>query len=96
MYGLGKSFKEKGFCKMCGKKTQNGAVFCSKDCEELHYEYVLISIPSLWVKNTLDSMNCYERHIEIVKFSKRHNMNIKLVTTKIIREYSLKICKDKN
>ena len=81
---------------MCGEKTQNGALFCSKECEETHYEYVLISIPRLWIKNRVDKMNCYERYIEIVKFSKRHNMNLGLVITKIQREHSLKICKDKN
>jgi hypothetical protein len=81
---------------MCRTKTQNGALFCSKECEEMHYEYVLISIPSLWIKSTIDKMNCYERYIEIVKFAKRHNMNRDLVIEKITRTYSLRICKDKN
>ncbi len=81
---------------MCREKTQNGALFCSKECEERHYDYVEIAIPNLWIKHTVDRMNCYERYIEIVKFSKRHNMDISLVIMKIIRTYSLNICKDKN
>jgi len=81
---------------MCASKTQNGALFCSKECEEKHYEYVLISIPSLWIKNNIDKMDCVKRYKEIVKFSNRHNMNLELVITKISREYSLKICKDEN
>jgi hypothetical protein len=81
---------------MCRGKTQNGALFCSTECEDIHYDYVMIAIPDLWVKKTLDAMNCYERYIEITRFSKRHNINQKLVETKIERKYMLKICKGKS
>ncbi len=80
---------------MCHGKTQNGALFCSEDCEERHYDYVDINILSLWIDRTLSKMNCYERYIEVVKFSKRHNMDMTLVEIKIERKYFLKICKGK-
>jgi hypothetical protein len=84
----------KGYCRMCDKKTQNSAIYCCKECEEKHYECVLVTIPARWVKNTLERLNCYERFLEAVKFSKRHNIDEELVFRKIQRMYSIRICKE--
>ncbi len=81
---------------MCGSKTHNGALFCSKECEERHYDYISLSIPDKWIKKTLCRLNCGDRILEIESFSMRHHMDIKLVLLKIERNYTLKKCKDKN
>ncbi len=84
------------YCNMCESKTHNGALFCSKECEERHYDYISLSIPKEWIKRTLRRLNCGDRILEIKSFSKRHNLNIELVLLKIERNYTLKKCKDKN
>jgi len=85
----------KNKCRMCFSKTQNGAIYCSDECAELHYDYIAIEIPRLWVKNRLATASCSERYKMIIDFSRRHNYNIDLVVARIERQYLLDVCKEK-
>ncbi len=84
------------YCSMCSKKTQNGATFCSKECEEEHYDYIMVTIPSLWIKETISRIDCTKRMKEIRLFAARHNANIAHVIQKIQDKYKIELCKENN
>ncbi len=85
----------KQYCDMCGVKTQNGAMFCSKECEEDHYSYVEVTLPVSWVDKTLRKMNKKDRYNEVIKFSIRHEFRFVLVEKKLKEYHSMILCKDK-
>lgn len=79
---------------MCGEKTRNGAIYCSKACEDRHYDYIEVSIPTLWIKHSILRMNCEEKEKDIKAFAKRHNYDLDLVLLKLKRDFDISLCKD--
>jgi len=81
---------------MCFKKVHAGSLFCSEECEELHYSLVSIQIPIQWVKKHLKTAkNCKEAFIMAKDFAQKHNYNLSLVIKRLIRQYKIDICYEK-
>jgi len=91
--GLAQSYRG-SYCKMCKRETKNNAIFCSKICEELHYDYVSISIPRSWVIRTLSNMTCTNIKNEATRFSDRNKLSRNLVMLKLQRKYGVVFCKE--
>jgi hypothetical protein len=80
-------------CALCGAKVNGSAMFCSDECNERHYDYVLVDIPRRWVDNTLRRLSCPERYTAIVQYSKRHSFDLQLVKKKLVEKYEIDICR---
>lgn len=80
-------------CSLCGKNVSGSAMFCSEECMERHYDYVLIDIPRRWVENTLVKISCPDRYDAIVTYSKRHSFDLQLLKKKLREKFKIDICR---
>ena len=78
-------------CEMCLGPTKNGSRYCSKECEQRHYSYIEISIPSAWVRNTVVRLPSRERYAIISSFAKRHSYKEDLVILRLERDHGIYI-----
>ena len=83
----------KRICKLCGTKVSGNAMFCSDDCYEGHYDYILVDVSRRWVVNTLLKIDCPERYNAIVAYGKRHSFSLKLLKKKLVEKFNVDICK---
>ncbi len=83
----------KNVCNMCGTEVPGTAMFCSEECNERHYDYILVDIPRRWVDNTLLRLECPERYQAIVAYSKRHSFELQLVKKKLKEKFNINICR---
>jgi len=88
-----KSKTGKNYCLLCNAEVAGRAIFCSAECEERHYDYILIDVPRRWVSNTLERLKCPERYYAIVAYSKRHSYDLQLLRKKLKEKYKLDICR---
>lgn len=86
-----KNIKNK--CCLCGQSVVGNAMFCSEDCSERHYDYVLIDVPKRWVQNTLVKIECPERYDVVVAYAKRHNFDLQLLKKKLKEKHNVDICR---
>jgi len=57
--------------------------FCSNDCRDNYFHYISIQTPKPFIKRLYTVHNESEREIEIIKYSKLHNMKLNLLRKKI-------------
>ncbi len=91
---MGKKEKRRKYCEMCHNRTINGTMYCCKKCEEDHYAYIEISIPSGWIFKTLGAMKCKDRLSAIKDFALRHKVDLKYTVRKIRDRYNIEICEE--
>ncbi len=80
-------------CTLCGKGIASNLMFCSEECSERHYDYILIDIPRRWVDNTLKKIKCPERYDAVVGYSKRHSYDLHLLKKKLVEKFNVDICR---
>lgn len=78
---------------MCGVELKGTAMFCSDECYEDHYDYILVDVPRGWVNNTLLRLKCPQRNDAIVSYAKRHNFSLKFLRKKLKEKFNLDICR---
>jgi hypothetical protein len=71
------------FCPYCKKKITMSKAFCSNDCRDDYFHFISIQIPKPFINRLYTFHNASEREIEIIKYSKLHNMKLKLLRKKI-------------
>lgn len=81
----------KNKCRFCLDRVSIGR-FCDKDCEHDFHEYSNININPMWVNKTLKKLNCIDQTEEIIKFSKRHKVSLRLLTRKLRNKFNIKRC----
>ena len=79
-------------CSLCGRNVSGAVMFCSEECMEVHYDYVLLDVSKRWVHNTLLKIPCPERYSAIVAFGKRHKYSLKLLKKKLSEKFKIDIC----
>jgi len=71
------------FCPYCKKKITMSKAFCSDDCKENYFHLVSIQVPKPFINRLYTFHNESEREIEIIKYSKFHNMKLDLLRKKV-------------
>jgi len=89
---VNKNFVRTG-CKLCGNKVVGNAMFCSEECNEGHYDYILVDVSKRWVANTLSKIECPDRYDAIVAYANRHSFDIKLLKKKLKEKFNIDTCR---
>ncbi len=71
------------FCPYCKKKITMSKAFCSEDCRDNYFHLISIQIPKPFISRLYTFHNASEREIEIIKYSKLHNMKLDLLRKKV-------------